>query len=332
MRLWTGYGENKRDRLVTRLLEYHGKLSPKQYFTKRTQITNTLNDYIFSIHYNTGKPKTLIILHGYGGSGAMFYKYFKPLSTSFNIIALDLRGTGLSGRSNIKLNTTEQYEKYFIEAIDDFVSKEKIFRFTILGHSLGGYIAALYADKYPDKIDRAVLLSPVGFSVVDPDEIARIEGHVNKIKFPAKILFKKLKNAWQSGVSPLSYLRVLGRFSGFFFKKYKSYIAIENKVEANDYCDLIYQINVQKPCSDGCLGKLISLKGYGINALEKRVKLPEGTLFIRGDKDWVDSEGIERYIQRDPSCKLCVIPKEGHNLNIKSVDYVVNMMRFEGIL
>ena len=41
--------------------------------------------------------------------------------------------------------------------------------FILAGHSLGGYLASHYAMKYPHKIEKLVLLSPVGIPV-KPDD------------------------------------------------------------------------------------------------------------------------------------------------------------------
>lgn len=36
--------------------------------------------------------------------------------------------------------------------------------FVLLGHSLGGYLSALFAMKFPEKIKKVILLSPVGLA------------------------------------------------------------------------------------------------------------------------------------------------------------------------
>jgi pimeloyl-ACP methyl ester carboxylesterase len=38
----------------------------------------------------------------------------------------------------------------------------KIDKFTLLGHSFGGYIAGLYCIKYPESVNKMIFLSPVG--------------------------------------------------------------------------------------------------------------------------------------------------------------------------
>lgn len=53
-------------------------------------------------------------------------------------------------------------EDWFIDALEEWRVKKKIDRFTLLGHSLGGYMAVAYALKYPGHLNKLVLASPVG--------------------------------------------------------------------------------------------------------------------------------------------------------------------------
>ena len=44
-----------------------------------------------------GLPK-LVMIHGYGGGGAVFYKMMKHLREYFEVYTIDLLGQGMSGR------------------------------------------------------------------------------------------------------------------------------------------------------------------------------------------------------------------------------------------
>ena len=41
---------------------------------------------------------------------------------------------------------------------------KKISKFSIVGHSLGGYIGGHFLNKYPDKVDKLFLVSPGGMN------------------------------------------------------------------------------------------------------------------------------------------------------------------------
>ena len=47
---------------------------------------------------NDESKPIFVLCHGYGGSGALFYKIMKPLCTRFRVIMFDLIGMGGSSR------------------------------------------------------------------------------------------------------------------------------------------------------------------------------------------------------------------------------------------
>ncbi|KAL9122134.1 MAG: hypothetical protein Q9187_001311 [Circinaria calcarea] len=114
--------------------------------------------------------QNLVMLHGYGAGLGFFYKNFEGLSRAhgWKIYALDMLGMGRSSRPPFKIHAkdregaTKEAESWFIDALEEWRIVRKIDRFTLLGHSLGGYMAVAYALKYPGHINKLILASPVG--------------------------------------------------------------------------------------------------------------------------------------------------------------------------
>jgi cardiolipin-specific phospholipase len=114
--------------------------------------------------------ETLVMLHGYGAGLGFFYKNLEPISRTkgLQLYALDMLGMGNSSRPNFKLHAKEKEDKvieaesFFIDALEEWRKARKIERFTLLGHSLGGYLAVSYALKYPGHLNKLILASPVG--------------------------------------------------------------------------------------------------------------------------------------------------------------------------
>ncbi|EAQ87344.1 hypothetical protein CHGG_03963 [Chaetomium globosum CBS 148.51] len=113
---------------------------------------------------------TLVMVHGYGAGLGFFYKNFEPLSRAqgWKLYALDMLGMGNSARPTFKIQAKEPKEKiaeaegWFIDALEEWRKVRKIEKFTLLGHSLGGYLAVSYALKYPGRLNKLILASPVG--------------------------------------------------------------------------------------------------------------------------------------------------------------------------
>ncbi|PVI01165.1 alpha/beta-hydrolase, partial [Periconia macrospinosa] len=121
---------------------------------------------------------TLVMLHGYGAGLGFFYRNFEALSRTegWKVYALDLLGMGRSSRPAFKIHAKDregkitEAENWFIDALEEWRIKRGLERFTLLGHSLGGYLATAYALKYPGRLNKLILASPVGIPE-DPDAV-----------------------------------------------------------------------------------------------------------------------------------------------------------------
>ncbi|KAI1081626.1 alpha/beta-hydrolase [Whalleya microplaca] len=119
-----------------------------------------------------GEPvdDTLVMLHGYGAGLGFYYKNFENLSRSkgWKLYALDWLGMGNSTRPPFRICSRDpagkitEAENWFIDALEEWRKIRNIERFTLLGHSLGGYLAVSYALKYPGHVNKLILASPVG--------------------------------------------------------------------------------------------------------------------------------------------------------------------------
>ncbi len=106
------------------------------------------------LHYERqGSGETIVLIHGFLGSSALFKELADNLSLHFDVITVDLPG---HGKSSIDLDsyTVEAYAKTIV----DVLKYEKVEKAYWLGHSLGGYItlAALANQLFP--IPKAILL------------------------------------------------------------------------------------------------------------------------------------------------------------------------------
>jgi cardiolipin-specific phospholipase len=114
--------------------------------------------------------ENLVMLHGYGAGLGFFYKNFEGLSRvkGWKLYALDMLGMGRSSRPPFKIHAKDQQgkiteaENWFIDALEEWRILKKIDKFTLLGHSMGGYMAVAYALKYPGHLNKLILASPVG--------------------------------------------------------------------------------------------------------------------------------------------------------------------------
>ncbi|KAH6660428.1 Alpha/Beta hydrolase protein [Truncatella angustata] len=112
----------------------------------------------------------LVMLHGYGAGLGFYYKNFENLTRNkgWKLYALDMLGMGNSERPPFKIHAKDpegkitEAESWFVDALEEWRKIRKLEKFTLLGHSLGGYLAVSYALKYPGRLNKLILASPVG--------------------------------------------------------------------------------------------------------------------------------------------------------------------------
>ncbi|CAM4411745.1 pimeloyl-ACP methyl ester carboxylesterase [Paenibacillus endophyticus] len=104
--------------------------------------------------------KAIVLLHGFCGSSGYWSKICPLLSEQYRVIMPDLRGHGGSsapeGTYTMDLMADDMAELLAALHIEKVV---------MFGHSLGGYVTAAFAEKYPDKLSGFGLIH----STVMPD-------------------------------------------------------------------------------------------------------------------------------------------------------------------
>jgi pimeloyl-ACP methyl ester carboxylesterase len=101
--------------------------------------------------------RTILHLHGFAISGSYMVPTAQALSGEFGTYVPDLPGFGRSMRPDHPLTITE-----LADTAAAFLDVVGVDRATVLGNSLGCAILAAFADRHPDRIDRAIMVSPAG--------------------------------------------------------------------------------------------------------------------------------------------------------------------------
>jgi pimeloyl-ACP methyl ester carboxylesterase len=121
----------------------------KQIHSKRIKVGNLDINYI-----SGGDGSPLVLIHGGLGDASRWLQNLSELLKIYTIYAPDLPGFGNSQSISEDFQVSE-----FVSFINDFTDTLELKRFHLMGHSLGGGIALHFALKYPQKIDRLVIVS-----------------------------------------------------------------------------------------------------------------------------------------------------------------------------
>jgi len=112
---------------------------------------------------------TLVFIHGFGGQAMQWHYQLNALAVQNRVIALDLRGHGLSDKPSGGYDM-DTIQRDLEAAFDLLKVKDK---FVLIGHSFGGAVATDYALRHPDELERLILIATAGqFKLSVPFRIA----------------------------------------------------------------------------------------------------------------------------------------------------------------
>ncbi len=112
------------------------------------------------LEYNdTGHGFPLLLLHGFCESRNVWQYCEKMLATHYRVITPDLPGFGES-----RLEVSEVSMDYFAEQIKALLDLLKIEKCVLVGHSLGGYVALAFAEKYENRLAGMGLFHSTAFA------------------------------------------------------------------------------------------------------------------------------------------------------------------------
>lgn len=246
--------------------------------------------------------QNLVMLHGYGAGLGFFYKNYEALSRApgWKLYALDLLGMGRSSRPPFKIHAKDRQgkiqeaENWFIDALEEWRKAKKIEKFTLLGHSLGGYMAVAYALKYPGHLNKLVLASPVGIPedpyavnadmpdpqestmvnefTQDQDETTSAQNGAQK-QPPQRPYPKWLTTLWDANFSPFSFVRWAGPLgprlvSGWTSRRF-SHLPAEEAQALHDYS---YSLFRQRGSGEYVLAYVLAPGAFARSPLIRRIQ------------------------------------------------------------
>ena len=114
-----------------------------------------------------GAAHTLVMLHGWMDVSASFQFVVDALDGDWRVVAPDWRGFGLSDRAPGDCYWYPDYLADLEFVLDDVVGGEPAW---LVGHSMGGNVALMYAGARPERVRAVVNLEGFGLRPTHPEQ------------------------------------------------------------------------------------------------------------------------------------------------------------------
>jgi 2-hydroxy-6-oxonona-2,4-dienedioate hydrolase len=235
--------------------------------------------------YGKDNPRHILFIHGLGSSSIVWRDIPQALSEQFHTICVDLIGFG--GSDKPLLNYTISYFSQFVKSFLRQIGINDSDKVTIIGHSLGGYIAADYAIENKEQIEKLVLIDSSGM-----------------LDRPTSLLEQYLDAAMET--DPISrYSKVKKVFEGLMSQPFRLLPIITD----------IFISVIEKPGAKHAFESAFrnsTASSINMERLEKIKDLP--CLIIWGEKDdLIPLEHIDRFRQILKDADTIVIDDAGHS-------------------
>lgn len=223
--------------------------------------------------------RCVVLLHGYLESMIVWDEFVDLLKDKVRVVTLDLPGHGISNVIG-EVHTME----YLAKCVGDAMAALGIERYSMVGHSMGGYVSLAMLDDYRDHIENIILLS----STTSADSQEKCDRRRREIE-----LIKAGKKNTLARLVP---------HAGF---------APENVKRLQDYIEDISELILMTEDEGviAILGGMIERQSRG--DMLRKSGIPH--LFIFGRHDYyIPEEVAQEMIAEDPTAEVVWLEHSGH--------------------
>lgn len=288
-----------------------------------------------------------VMIHGFAASGVFYHRNFHNLTDKFeHLYTLDMPSVGLSDAKALKVKpvkynfklepNTGKYEiefedkkealkilrnteDYYIERIEQWRQANNLGKINLVSHSFGALLSSKYSLKYPQHVNKFVLVSPVGveksvFSINNKSNVGVVQtSHPDLENYYKPTLIPNFVLKCGFGITKL-----MGPFGINLISKYLSMRYTRSATDLKQIDDFIHYTIILFYQRSNSLQNLNVLLNNRLLAFDPimdtvdRLKMP--LLFIYGQFDWMNSNAGFFAAAKADQGRFKIIEKSGHNV------------------
>jgi pimeloyl-ACP methyl ester carboxylesterase len=235
-------------------------------------------------YLRAGAGPAVVLLHGFASSIVTWRDTIPRLAGTHEVVALDFPGFG---GSEIRPGLPPSaYPRLVLRLMDRLALP----RASLVGHSLGGGVAVALAASHPERVDRLVLIDPVGFNLAPEDRPALLRAAGWK---PVARLLEAL---------PVRRALVTLALHQVFH---------DDRLVTPDRVDEYVAPLLRPGAVRAAQALLASGDDLGLPGVIARVRTPTLVLWGREDR-WIPVEQADRFLAAIPGSRKVVIDGCGH--------------------
>jgi pimeloyl-ACP methyl ester carboxylesterase len=253
----------------------------------RTPFSTYTRAGLYTVELAAPRPSApaLVLLSGYSSGSGLYFRALDHLAAHYHVFCVDVLGTGASERPPFTARTAEEAEAFFVDSLEGWRAASPPLSstpFTLLGHSLGGFLVGAYALRHPQAVAHLILVNAAGLPAQADARIAAArERHwaVGAVGW-----------AWDMGVTPGALVRAMGPYSqaaveGMVTRRFSWHAPVPPELHR-----YIHAILTAQGSGEFALNRLMEFGAHARLPLGPRLLQSwKGRITVlHGERDWLD--------------------------------------------
>jgi len=244
-----------------------------------------------------GNGKPILCIHGLTANSRFWDCLASALSPRHKVIAMDLRGRGLSDKP-LTGYSIDQHCKDVLALIDDLGLEKPV----LMGHSLGAFISLVFTAQHPKRVDRLILVD--GGGKLTETQMAKVFAGIK----PSLDRLGQVFPSFENYVSQMKQAPFLQPWNSFM----ETYFRYEVEESGGGLRSRVHPKHIEEEALN--LGKVASTQSY--------TKVTSPTLILRATKGLLAEDDLvlpkdvaERMVREIPNAR-CVDLKDTNHYTI----------------
>lgn len=247
------------------------------------------------------KGRPIVILHGLYGSSDNWMTIARKLSETYQVYSIDQRNHGQSPHYD-----THSYEA-MKEDLATFFAEQNITKAIVMGHSMGGKTAMLFAADYPQLVEQLIVVDicPKDYSALGENS----QIHEHQLILETLLDLQQLRSSFHSRREVIDYLELK--------LDSKELVLFLSKSIAWDREQSTFHLLLNAEVLHDSLDEIINgVSAYRLSA--KNDQADYEVLFVRGlNSPYISNDDIALIKGIYPQASLVDIPQAGHWLHVE---------------
>ncbi|XP_072357706.1 LOW QUALITY PROTEIN: (Lyso)-N-acylphosphatidylethanolamine lipase-like [Scyliorhinus torazame] len=252
------------------------------------------------------KRTPLVLVHGFGGGLGLWVQNLEALSQRRTVHAFDLLGFGRSSRPPFPSDPEAVEAAEFVNSIEGWRAELGLSDMILLGHSLGGFLAASYTIKTPREVRHLILVDPWGFAE-RPSDLSQTWNPPIWVKAVAIVLGR---------FNFLAMLRAAGPWGPSLVQRFRPDLKrkYEERFDDDTILEYVYHCNAQTPSGETAFKVLAESFGWAKRPMLGRIHMIPKEVpitMIFGSRSWIEPSTGERVKRVRPDSYVQTMAIEG---------------------